>query len=77
MCTTEQIPVVDKESSPVSLSQCYDKTPSASAPIVEAGLSTAIAADSRQQAASSVLEGSLSTRIFSKDDPADTRHDGR
>ena len=56
MSTTDPMSGVDKDSSPISLSQCYQKTVSASALPGEAYSSAAIAADS-QQAASSVPRG--------------------
>jgi hypothetical protein len=77
MSATEQTPGVDEESSPVSLCQCYDKTFSASAPIGEAVLSTAIAADSRQEATFPIPEGSLTPQILQQDDPLYAHHDGQ
>jgi len=76
MSTTGKIPEVDAES-PVSLSQCYDKTFSASSVSGESVLSTAIAADNRQEATSPILEGSLTLQILRRNDPPDACHDGR
>jgi hypothetical protein len=76
MSTTEQIPEVDTES-PVSLSQCFDKTFSASSASGESVLSTAIAADDRQEATSPILEGSLTPQILRRNNPPDACHDGR
>ncbi|MGC2503258.1 MAG: hypothetical protein WA400_14120, partial [Silvibacterium sp.] len=66
MSTKEQVLTVDEVSSPVSLSQCYEKAFTSSDFIFEAGLSTAIAADGKQEATAAIPKGPLTPEMLDK-----------
>ncbi len=77
MSIIDPITGVDEQSSPVSLSQCYQKTFLASAPTVDGVLPTAIAGVGRQAGICSIHAVSAMPQAREKDAPSVPRDGGR